>query len=85
MNEPTLFSYANYQEQTHLAELELTEFVRAVTERLGPEQADAAAEDWLDEADLIDAPPRSIDRNWHSVTIAASARLSKPIDVPQHP
>jgi hypothetical protein len=84
MIEPALFSYSNYEEQTHLAERELTEFVRAVTERLGPEQAEAATGDWLDEADLIDAPPRSIDRNWHSVTIAASARLSNQIDVLQH-
>jgi hypothetical protein len=84
MIEPALFSYSNYEEQTHLAERELTEFVRTVTERLGPEQTEAATEDWLDESDLIDAPPRSMDRNWHSITIAASARLPIQIDVLQH-
>jgi hypothetical protein len=81
MNEPALFSYSNYEEQTHLAECELTAFIKAVTESLGPEQAGVAMEDWLEEADLTDAPPLSIGRNWHSVTIAASARLPNQVGV----
>src|ERR1700754_1369940 len=38
MNEQGLFSYSNYETQTYLAERELAEFIKAVTERLGPEQ-----------------------------------------------
>jgi hypothetical protein len=30
----------------------------AVTELCGPEQARLSAEDWLDESELIDSPPR---------------------------
>jgi hypothetical protein len=80
MNDQKLFSYAIYEEQTHLAELELFSFVMAVTAALGPAQAWAATEDWLDEADTVDGPPISISRDWRSVTIAASARLSIEID-----
>ena len=84
MNEPALFSYSNYEEQAHLAERELDEFIKAVTEWLGLELVEAAIGDWLDESDLIDAPPVSIIRNWHSVTVAASARLLNQIEVSQH-
>ena len=84
MNEPALFSYSNYEEQAHLAERELDEFIKAVTEWLGLERVEAAIGDWLDESDLIDAPPLSISRNWHAVTVAASARLSNHVEVPQH-
>ncbi len=80
MNEQRLLSYAIYEEQTHLAELELSAFARAVTAALGPDQARAATEDWLDEADTVDGPPLSISRNWRSVTIAASAHLPIQID-----
>jgi hypothetical protein len=85
MNKQELFSNSIYEEQTHLAERELSAFIKAVTELFGPEQARSATEDWLKEADLIDAPPLSTSRNWRSVTIAASARLSRRIDAPQHP
>jgi hypothetical protein len=40
-----------------IAELELRAFTRAVTELFGREQARLAAEDWVDELDLIDASP----------------------------
>jgi hypothetical protein len=80
MNERELFSSAIYEEQARLAERELSAFINAVTELFGPEQVRPATEDWLEEADLIDAPPRSISRDWRSVTIAASARLASRID-----
>ena len=79
-----VFSYSIYEEQTHLEEHEFTAFVSSVTELFGPEEARSAAEDWLEEADLIDEPPRSIFRDWRSVTIAASARLSSRINAQQH-
>jgi len=75
MNERDSFSDLIYEQQTHLAERELASFIAAVAELYGPAQARLAAEDWLEESDLMDSPPRSEVRNWRSVTIAASARL----------
>jgi hypothetical protein len=80
MNDRESFSIATYQEQTHLAEHELSSFVAAVTKLFGPDQATVAAEDWLEESDLMDSPPRSEARDWRSVTIAASARLAERVD-----
>jgi len=57
MNEHEAFSDAIYEEQTHLAERELSSFIAAVTELYGPEQARLSAEDWLDESDLVYSPP----------------------------
>ena len=76
MNDHEAFSDATYEDQKHLAERELSSFTAAVTELYGPEQARISAEDWLDESDLMDSPPRSELRDWRAVTIAASARLA---------
>ena len=76
MNEQELFSDSIYEEQTQLAERELSSFIAAVTKLYGPEEAKVAAENWLDESDLMDSPPFSTERDWRSVTIAASARLA---------
>ncbi len=76
MNERDSFPDSIYEDQMHLAERELCSFLAAVTELYGPEQARLSAEGWLDEADLIDSPPRSEARNWRAVTIAAAARLA---------
>jgi|HubBroStandDraft_4_1064222.scaffolds.fasta_scaffold167562_2 hypothetical protein len=59
-----------------LAERELGAFIRAVTELFGPEQARLAAEDWVDELELMDALPGPTRRDWGSVTVAASAQLA---------
>lgn len=75
------FSDSVYEEQTQLAERELSSFLTAVKELYGPEQAGIAEEDWLDESDLIDSPPLSTERDWRSVTIAASARLAQRLKV----
>ena len=80
MNERDSFSDSIYEEQTHLAERELSSFVAAVTELYGPEQARLSAESWLDESKLMDSPPRSEARNWRAVTIAASARLANRVN-----
>jgi len=80
MNERDTFSDLVYEQQTHLAERELASFIAAVTESYGPAQARFAAEDWLDESDLMDSPPRSEIRDWRSVTIAASARLASRVN-----
>lgn len=84
MNHSDPFSDSVYINQTHIAERELLAFVTAVTELFGPEEAGVAAEDWLEESDLIDDPPRSMLRDWRSVTIAASARLASRIDAADH-
>jgi hypothetical protein len=64
------------EEQMHLAESELSSFIAAVRALYDPEQAQLSAEDWLEEAELIDSSPRSEARNWRATTIAASARLA---------
>jgi len=69
-----------YEDQTRLAERELASFISGVTELFGPEQARVSTHDWLDEAELMDAPPRSSARDWRAVTVAASARLASQID-----
>jgi len=84
MNDRESFSNSTYEEQTHLAERELSSFVAAVTKLFGPDEARVAAEDWLDESDLMDSPPRSEARDWRSVTIAASARLADRVDAARY-
>jgi hypothetical protein len=74
------FSDLLYEEQFRLAERELSAFIAAVTEMYGPQEAKLAAEDWLDESNLMDRPPRSEARDWRSVTIAASARLASRVN-----
>jgi hypothetical protein len=81
MSEHEAFSDSIYEQQTHLAERELSSFIAAVTEIYGPEQGRLSAEDWLDESELMDSPPRSEVRNWRAVTIAASARLANRVSV----
>ncbi len=58
-----------------IAELELGAFIKAVSELFGPEQARLAAEDWVDELELMDTLPGAAE--WGSVTVAASARLAR--------
>jgi hypothetical protein len=84
MNEHESFSNLIYDEQTHLAERELSAFINAVTERFGPEQARVSTQDWVDEAEMMDSPPRSTARDWRAVTIAASVRLANRIDTAQY-
>jgi len=76
MNEHESFSDSIYEQQTYLAENERCSFAAAVAKLYGPEQAKLSTEDWLEESELMDSPPRSEARNWHAVTIAASARLA---------
>jgi hypothetical protein len=84
MNEHESFSNSIYDEQSQLAERELSAFIVAVTERFGPEQARVSTQDWLDEAEIMDCPPRSTARHWRAVTIAASARLASRIDAAEY-
>ena len=81
MNKVESFDNLTYAEQTHLAERELASFIGAVRQLFGPEQARLSAEDWLDESEEMDSPPRSTSRDWRAVTVAASARLANRITI----
>jgi hypothetical protein len=74
MNPDGSFDNSACADQIHLAERELASFIGAITELFGPEQALLSADDWLDEAELMDSTPRSTSRDWRAVTVAASAR-----------
>ena len=84
MNMKESFSNSAYTDQMHREESELSAFIGAVTELFGPEQARLSAEDWLDESELMDSPPRSTSRDWRAVTVAASARLANRLTVALH-
>ena len=84
MNQGESFSNSLYTDQMHLAERELSSLIAAVTELFGAEHARLSAEDWLDESELMDSPPRSTNRDSRTVTIAASARLASRLNVAIH-
>jgi hypothetical protein len=84
MDKEESFCNSNCEDQIRMAERELSAFIRAVTELFGPEQARLSTEDWLDESELLDRPPRSTWRNWRAVTIAASTRLANRLAFAQH-
>jgi len=84
MNTEESFSNSNYTDEMQVAERELSAFISAVTELLGPEQAELSTEDWLHESELIDSPAQSTSRDWRAVTIAASARLANRLTVALH-
>jgi len=76
---------STYEEQTCLAERELSSFIAAVTALYGPEQARLSEKDWLEEFELMDSLPLSSNRQWRAVTVAASARLAHRVSImPDH-
>ncbi len=81
MSSDQAFGNSTYADQIHLAERELASFISAVTKLFGPEQARRSADDWLDESELMDSPPRSTIRDWRAVTVAVSARLASRLSV----
>lgn len=62
-----------------IAEKELAAFVAAVSELFGPEQSLEAAEDWIEELELLEWPTGSARPDFRQVTIAAASRLSQRI------
>ena len=84
MNRQQSLSNSTCRDQILMAERELSAFVSAVTELFGPEQAKLSADDWLEESELRDSPPRSTSREWRAVTVAASARLANRLTVVLH-
>lgn len=83
MNDNKLFADSICEGQANLAERELSAFIQSVTELFGPEQARISAEDWLEEAGLIDSRPLAAERGWRWVSIAASARLASRVNAVQ--
>ena len=75
------FCISTYAAEMENAEHELFAFIGAVAQLFGPEAANLSAEDWLDESELMDSPPRSTTRDWRAVTVAASARLANRLAV----
>jgi alkylhydroperoxidase/carboxymuconolactone decarboxylase family protein YurZ len=62
-----------------MAKRELSAFFSAVTELFGSEQAEASAEDWLQELMASDDLPAST-RQWRTLTITAAARLASRVN-----
>jgi hypothetical protein len=69
-----------FASQMDMAQRELGAFLYAVSDSYGPEEADIAAQDWLDELKLLDCEPEHTPRDWRLVTIAAAGRLSKRVN-----
>ena len=84
MDEHKSLSDSIYEEQTYLAERELSSFIAAVTELSGPEQAGLSEKDWLEELELMDSLPMSTNRHWRAVTIAASLRVAGRLSILPH-
>ena len=76
MDKKESFRNSTCEDQINMAERELSAFILAVTELFGPEQARLSAEDWVNESERMDSPPRTTSRDWRAVTVAASARLA---------
>ena len=93
MNEPQLIPVYEWKSNHSPAgadlmvieEPELRAFIRAVTELFGPEQARIAAEDWVDEMELVDTLPGPTRRDLGSVSIAASAQLARRLNTDVDP
>lgn len=59
-----------------MAERELAAFLNAVTELYGTEEAEMAAEIWLDELQGMNNLPGPAIRDWRKVTVSALSRLA---------
>lgn len=81
MNNTRLPHTTNCVDLMIMAERELAAFLSAVTELYGAEQAEMAAEVWLDELEMIDILPGPASRDWRKVTVAALARLASLLTV----
>jgi len=69
-----------FASQMDMAQRELGAFLYAVSESYGREEADVAAQDWLNELKLLDCLPEPTPRDWRLVTIAAAGHLSKRVN-----
>lgn len=74
MNSREDFCDSIYADEIRIAGRELFAFIRVVTQLCGSEQAKLAADDWLEESELMSSPLRST--NWRAVTMAALVRMA---------
>jgi hypothetical protein len=81
MNFQEQFRNSTYVDQLHIAERELSAFIRAVTQLFGSEEGKRSAEDWIEESEFVNNIPRSTTRDWRAVSVAASARLARRLTV----
>ncbi|HEY1744624.1 MAG TPA: hypothetical protein VGG18_15760 [Granulicella sp.] len=58
------------------AERELAAFYTAVLKTYGPEEAKAAASDWIEVLETVDCEPCAESEDWRPVTIAAASCLA---------
>ncbi len=56
---------------------ELGALVKAVTDSFGADQAERAAEDWLEELESMPLPDELNSSLWRKITITSAARLAK--------
>ena len=59
-----------------IAEREFGAFYTAVLRTYGPEEARAAASDWIEVLETMDCDADTEAKNWRPVTIAAAASLA---------
>lgn len=83
MNRTELPNIANCAELMITAERELAAFLSAVTELYGTEQAEMAAEIWLDELEMTSRLPGPAIRDWRNLTVASVARLANDLTTAQ--
>ena len=76
---------ANCTDLMTAAERELAAFLDAVTELYGAEEAELAAEIWLDELQGMNRLPGREGRDWRKVTISALARLASSLAATELP
>jgi len=66
--------------QMDMAQRELGAFLFAVSGSYGPEEADIAAQDWLDELNLLDCVSEPTPSDWRLVTITAAGHLAERVN-----
>ena len=81
MKPSELFFSSPCSDEMNLAERELAAFMAAVEQLFGAEQARRSAEEWLDEWERMDGGPGATRKEWRTVTIAASVRLARRMNV----
>ena len=75
------FSNSDCADPMGLAERELSAFVGAVAELFGPAQARLSAQDWIEESQSMIELAEFMPRDWRTITIAASVRLARWVNV----
>jgi hypothetical protein len=81
MNQSVPVSISRFDDQSNMAERELSVFFVAVDTLFGPDQATLSVEDWLDAIEQVPGPNQPHNHDWRAVTIVASSRLARRLTV----